>query len=110
MQLLFALQVLLTALLGTALLLTALENGGTLTVPWPFSPEVTVVSQTQGLLGFVALGALWSAVLLLPALLILNVQRLRAERLLAERERHLQALLRAQHQQLKPAEQLEECA
>ncbi|MDO4263590.1 MAG: hypothetical protein Q4C67_05275 [Deinococcus sp.] len=98
MQVLFALQVVVTVLLGGLLVLVALENGGTLSVPWPFSPEVSLVSQAQGLVGFAALGALWSVLLLLPALLMLNVQRLRAERLLAERERHLQALLRAQAQ------------
>ncbi|GHF99639.1 hypothetical protein GCM10017783_09660 [Deinococcus piscis] len=96
MQVLFALQVVVTVLLGGLLALTALENGGTLSVPWLFSPEVSLVSQGQGLVGFAALGALWSLLLLLPAILVLYGQRRRAERLLAERERHLQALLRGQ--------------
>lgn len=93
---LFALQVVVTVLLGGLLVLTALENGGTLSVPWLFSPEVSLVSQAQGLVGFAALGSVWTLLLLLPVLLGLNMQRLRAERLLAERERHLQALLRGQ--------------
>ena len=86
----------MTALLGGLLLLTALENGGTLSIPWLFSPEVTLVTQAQGLVGFAVLGALWSAALLLPTLLVLRAERGRAERLLAERERHLETLLRAQ--------------
>ncbi|WP_261663599.1 hypothetical protein [Deinococcus sp. Marseille-Q6407] len=97
MQVLFALQILATALLGGLLLLTALENGGTLSVPWLFSPEVSLVTQAQGLVGFTVLGALWSLLMLLPALLMLRAQRQRTERLLAERERHLQALLQAQY-------------
>lgn len=91
---LFAFQVLFTALLGGLLLLSALENGGTLSIPWLFSPEVTLVTQAQGLVGFALLGALWSALLLLPKLLLLRAERVRTERLLAERERHLEALLR----------------
>ncbi len=102
MQVLLALQVLVTVLLAGLLLLTGLENSSMLGLPWPFSPEVTRVPQGLGLLGFTLLGAVWAALLLLPWLLRLNARRRAAERLLAERERHLQALLQAQYRPPEP--------
>ena len=93
MALLFTVQVLVTALLAGLIWLVILENDGYLSLPWLFSPEVTVVAQWQGLLGLVLLGALWGVLMLAPVVIRLFYQRNQAQQLAQRRGQHLQQVL-----------------